>query len=594
MTQDIDTTRNEFPERRRYPRYECHIVDRENQKISNISGGGVRLESNRIYNIGQEVDLSFSINGHHNLTSKAIVIRTSEGLGYRKYKYGLLYSNITDESRAALSEELKAFESEKHASLLSKQIFHRLPRVDVSKDPAFEVRFSLTDDTVKKAAVMNYSEFGIRIALPQPLPGLRPGVFLSNCAISFEGYEVFTGTAEVRNIGSENTQVEYGLSLVDGFIQDTRIQTIRLLNDLKQKFDDALASFESRGHFVEDFQLIVNELRLYLQNVKNLIDDLEKEICICENLGEREWLKEELLKYISMPLRIPLHDMIRRLSFIVNKFTGEEQAASRQYFRQQLSHLTNASALYNRAFHKPLGYAGDYVMMDILCRQPYAGGNLWEAIANYLLTSIPPGEVVLQRSEFIRKKIFQKAEERGGLSVLNLACGSCEEVCNYIARGGSASVQFYLVDQEPRALEFAARRCLHANIGRKDKVKTYFINNTVKQFLKDKDAVGRYPQMDLIYSSGLFDYLPDPAAMKLMSVLYGLLGPRGTLLIGNYNLENDFRFMMDYATDWELLYRTEAEMRRLVSHLPQNEFSFHVERINPEDANLFLVLAKKR
>jgi hypothetical protein len=73
--------------------------------------------------------------------------------------------------------------------------------------------------------------------------------------------------------------------------------------------------------------------------------------------------------------------------------------------------------------------------------------------------------------------------------------------------------------------------------------------------------------LDLVYSTGLYDYLPDPVAQRLTSRLYTLLRPGGRMLIGNFEETPNTTWIMDYAVDWPILYRDEAAMYRLASGL---------------------------
>jgi len=66
---------------------------------------------------------------------------------------------------------------------------------------------------------------------------------------------------------------------------------------------------------------------------------------------------------------------------------------------------------------------------------------------------------------------------------------------------------------------------------------------------------------------GLFDYLTPPVARAVLSRLYELLAPRGSLVVGNFAAANRNRVYMDYWLDWPLYYRTEESFRALADGL---------------------------
>lgn len=596
----VDTSKNEFQERRRHPRYECNIIDSINQKITNISTSGAKLESARTYKLHDEISLSFPLHGNNGSTAsvetKAVVTRASEGLGVLKYKYGLIFLTFPEESQKLLEFHLNLERQRKEADL-NRLIFYRLPRTDVeNEDSNFRLESKFSDGSPHLFELLNYSEFGARISTTETRNSVREGDIWDECRLLFKDHVLYSGSIEVRNKLLRESLVEYGISFLSAPINLVRIEAIRKLDNLTEKLNVVFTEFNGElSPPPENFKIAVSDFRYFLEKMKAIMDEGENEIKKMESQRDADWLNDQMLMKFSEPMKLKLHALIRRLHHSIRNFSPEEHKRQQSYFRAQVSHLTNACALYKRALEKPLGYAGDYLMMDILCRRLYAGNTLWEKVANYALTSIPPGHVVRQRVRNVLEKIKTEVMQRSAnvTRILNLACGSCEEVVQYIEEENPSTVEFYLVDQEPRALDFSLRRCLKSKIIRGASVPTYFIHHTVKQFLKDPQAPSKYPKMDIIYSMGLFDYLPDPVAIKLLTVLFSMLKEGGKMWIGNYNVKSEYRFMMDYATDWELIYRSENDLKGLLINLPPNDFSMTIEPVGIEKANLFLVLEKK-
>jgi SAM-dependent methyltransferase len=73
--------------------------------------------------------------------------------------------------------------------------------------------------------------------------------------------------------------------------------------------------------------------------------------------------------------------------------------------------------------------------------------------------------------------------------------------------------------------------------------------------------------LDLVYSAGLYDYLPDAIARRLTRRLYSMLKPGGKLFIGNLEESADSTWMMEFVSAWFLEYRTEESMLELASPL---------------------------
>jgi extracellular factor (EF) 3-hydroxypalmitic acid methyl ester biosynthesis protein len=70
--------------------------------------------------------------------------------------------------------------------------------------------------------------------------------------------------------------------------------------------------------------------------------------------------------------------------------------------------------------------------------------------------------------------------------------------------------------------------------------------------------------------------------------LFERLKPGGQLIIGNFSLKTPNQFGMRIALDWNLIYRSHEDLRRLFGNLGG---TFSVEQ-EPEGVNLFCVIRK--
>ena len=67
----------------------------------------------------------------------------------------------------------------------------------------------------------------------------------------------------------------------------------------------------------------------------------------------------------------------------------------------------------------------------------------------------------------------------------------------------------------------------------------------------------------MIYSAGLYDYLPNGLARRLTRRLLQMLRPGGRLLVANFVPGGTGRGYMELFMDWSLILRNEATMRAL-------------------------------
>src|SRR6185369_15852802 len=100
------------------------------------------------------------------------------------------------------------------------------------------------------------------------------------------------------------------------------------------------------------------------------------------------------------------------------------------------------------------------------------------------------------------------------------------------------------------------------------RIRVRYISDSVRTMLRKGDLTERLGgKYHFIYSLGLFDYLTPPVARVVLRKLFQLLVPGGSVVVGNYHVQNPTRYYMEYWMDWVLYYRTEDELSGLAEGL---------------------------
>lgn len=218
-----------------------------------------------------------------------------------------------------------------------------------------------------------------------------------------------------------------------------------------------------------------------------------------------------------------------------------------------------------RSFHKPRGYAGDALLIDyIYTRDPLAAGRtdvspLGELIFGFT-TGAPASAGVRTRRDMMAAIIDQTCSVTNQPSVLSVACGHLREagLCRSVAAGEVG--RFVALDQDELSLqvvrESAASDCLVT------------VCNSIKSLFRGELAGERF---DLIYSTGLYDYLDDRIANRLTARMFEMLNPGGRLVVANFLPDIWCSAFMETFMGWQLIYRSPEQMLQLTSSLPQEE-----------------------
>jgi extracellular factor (EF) 3-hydroxypalmitic acid methyl ester biosynthesis protein len=237
------------------------------------------------------------------------------------------------------------------------------------------------------------------------------------------------------------------------------------------------------------------------------------------------------------------------------------------------------SPFVRRALEKPLGYAGDFEMMNMLYRDPWEGETPLGRALNVCFTNEPAAVANKNRIAYLGAVIRNRASS-GRIRIASIGCGPAKEVEVLLDESPDlrGRLDITLVDQEQLALDQCARTIPSARLRKA----------SIRQLLRSGWPVPEN-SFDLIYSAGMFDYLGPRFFEAVSQRLFQALAPAGELLIGNVAADNPSRWIMEYFADWCLIHRTPEELAQFGARLGGSASWVDAE---PSGINLFLHAVK--
>jgi SAM-dependent methyltransferase len=228
-------------------------------------------------------------------------------------------------------------------------------------------------------------------------------------------------------------------------------------------------------------------------------------------------------------------------------------------------------------------------MMELFFTRELGGEGLFGRFLHSIAQNYALGRAVIAREVVMRAAVRAAIEADGEtpVRVLALAAGPAMELRRLLEETTALSrpVQLILLDQDASAHEAAHSnltrillerhhgmlpvmvQCLHFSVRQLIRPQTPEEQRVVHEVLSD---------LDLVYSAGLYDYLPDLVAIRLTRRLYSRLRPGGRLLLGNL-IETPDRWLME-VLGWILRYRTDETMLRLADGLEPTPASVGLAR----------------
>ena len=256
--------------------------------------------------------------------------------------------------------------------------------------------------------------------------------------------------------------------------------------------------------------------------------------------------------------------------------------------KHPVSNLLFQCPLTRRSNVKPRGYAGDAELLDHIYGLGAASAaphpaTLAGQIYFYTVNS-PACQAVRQRREILATMIDNTAACSWDRKpeILSIACGHLREAALSRALQNGEVGRFVALDQDEDSLALLQNE--YARLG----VVTQA--GSVRSIIARKSA---FANMHFVYAAGLFDYLADPVAMRLIERMFEFLQPGGKLLIANFTPAGPDVGYMETFMDWWLILRTKDEMRRLFSTLPADEVG-SIEVFEDEAGTIVYATAEKR
>jgi len=248
-------------------------------------------------------------------------------------------------------------------------------------------------------------------------------------------------------------------------------------------------------------------------------------------------------------------------------------------FRELMQPILNPATIIGFSFTKPFGYNGDFFIIEKIYQQyvnPDEEFKKWDEFFH----TFPAAIAVINRKA-LAKDVFTKLNKNAlgkDKNVLILGSGPVTEIHEYFQQTAKNHLIFDLLDLDNRSIAYAK------NKHKQNLQYLTFQNQNVIRYVPPK-------KYDLIWSAGLFDYFKDKHFVFMIKKYYEFVNEGGELIIGNFNVENPSRKIMEVLGDWFLYHRSEEE---LISFALQAGISRDkIEVIEePLGINLFLKVKK--
>jgi extracellular factor (EF) 3-hydroxypalmitic acid methyl ester biosynthesis protein len=364
-------------------------------------------------------------------------------------------------------------------------------------------------------------------------------------------------------------------------------------HQLRSRFDEFFREWQGVCKVLPEFKTIVADIETLLIDLRRWMEQVELGIRASPKLDRIE--RERAAIDELAPSIIPILDtLFEKYEQIAARLDEDVRPLHRSYVQRHLHPIVLCAPFAYRTYRKPLGYAGDYEMVNMMLRDPREGGSLFAKVFNVWLLQQHSAAAHRNRIAFLKQRLIEEtaSASRAGRTarILDLGCGPAREIQEFLEESVlSDRAQFTLMDFNEETLQHAARALRQKQQQYRRNVSVELVKKSVQQLLKDMvraDGISRGNKFDFIYCAGLFDYLPDRTCKQLMTLFHQSLAPGGLVLATNVSPFSPNRGSLELILDWHLIYRNAEQVAELRPHgLPRGE-----ARVSSDDTgvNVFL------
>ncbi|CAB3774756.1 class I SAM-dependent methyltransferase [Paraburkholderia humisilvae] len=446
------------------------------------------------------------------------------------------------------------------------------------------------DQTIR-ADIANIEQGKLTLEIYAPFRNLRRGDLIRNLVVSGAGFEVAVGDAHLSDKIDTRLGMLVSLDLDEGS-SDLFEGVGAAVSDIAASASLSNLSF-MHSNIETGFRVSVDDWRRTLESISVWAEryglEEQKRFADSRALGEA-------CQRAAAPLFSAINECVASFEREAARIPLELATIHQQYARRVLHPAVLSAPFVYRAYSKPLGFPGDYGVVDQILSDPWQGPTIYSRIVNSAFLSAAPAQAHRNRVEILESKLRETATRAVGesrtASVLNIGCGPAAEIQRFIEKSvNCVNLEFTLVDFCTEAIEYARAQIYKVTGLTKRPVKVTFLDQSVDKLIsKGLQFHSAGEGYDFIYCAGLFDYLSDRTCQKLLSRLHTLLKSDGRILVTNVHPRNPIPLMMEYILDWRVIHRSDSSM---IGILPR-DVSISAPSIyaDASEVNIFMEIRK--
>lgn len=403
--------------------------------------------------------------------------------------------------------------------------------------------------------------------------------------------DIYQGRAVVTNLVNTGLMLIVSASLIEPWSDIINLHPGPQLREEVRSFVD---DWENNNEELQpEYVLRVGNFRNFLLELKRWLEHGETLAGITEPTVSGDLVQEFVADVDSMTAD-RFHELFAGFEEAAKQLPKKAVANHRAFAQRELHPVVLVSPFMFRSFTKPLGYAGDYEMVNMMLGEPCRGPNTLAKVLNAAAVRADAPRAHRNRitmlTEYLVEETRRVVENSRSFRALNIGCGPASEVQRMLESSWlSDRADFELVDFNQPTLDYAESQISEAIRANRRDTRVNYRLKSVNDLIKEATGQATYETStyDVVYCAGLFDYFGDPTCEGLIDLFYQWTAPGGLVMVTNVTPGHSTEYFMSHVLEWNLKLRDEQQMLSLA---PKG--ADVTTKLDETGANVFMLIRK--
>ncbi len=423
---------------------------------------------------------------------------------------------------------------------------------------------------VIKAKLAQITRYVAVVEIYSPDLVFRVSQTLADLKIGTEALPLYSGRGIIASVIHVGSMLVCEIKLVDEGFQRGILLHEDVNGVVAGGFEQFLDQWQQVYRIATGYKIVVGDMFSFLDDLRYWLTQVELGFGK-KGLGDLERQEADIVERVARKVIPIIDEFFAQFEAVVEGLPLESRAFHGGYMRRQLHPLILCAPFAHRTYTKPLGYAGDYEMINMIARNGYEGSSLYAKVVNRWFIEQPPAVAHRNRLTYLAERVVAESlrgiRESRPVRILNLACGPAWEVQALLSQPDQiANTRFTLLDFNEETLQYTQGVLGGIQKRHPGNIQISYVKKSVHQLIKEAGQGREYDrrdQYDFVYCAGLFDYLSDQVCHRLLNLMYDWTAPGGLVIATNVEPSNPLRHGMDHLLEWHLNYRRAMDFRAL-------------------------------